>query len=55
MAVGGVEQLLLRAELGDVIGQKLLGVFLRLVDGIDLRRPLFQIDLVAFRTRNLRS
>jgi len=36
------------AELRDVFFQKLFVLLLRLVHGIDLRRPFFEIDLVSF-------
>ena len=48
IAVGCVEKLLLRTQLRNVFFQKLLVLLFRLVDGIDLRRPLFEIDLVSF-------
>ena len=48
MAVGCVEKLLLRAQLRNVLFQKFLILLLRLVHGIDLRRPLLEIDLVSF-------
>ena len=48
MAVGGVEKLLLRAQLRDVVFQKLLILLLRLVHGIDHRRPFLEVDLVSF-------
>ena len=48
MAIGRVEKLLLRTQLRDVLFQKLFVLLLRLVHGIDLRRPLFEIDLVSF-------
>ena len=47
MAVGRVEKLLLRTELRDVFFQRLFAMLLRLVDGIDLRRPLLEVDLVS--------
>ena len=48
MAVGRIEQLLLITQLCYVFFQKLLILFLRLVHGIDLRRPCVQIDRVSF-------
>src|SRR6185437_1838993 len=47
VAVGGVEQLLQGAQLGDVLCQELVIVLLRLVDGFDRRRPVAQRDRVA--------
>jgi hypothetical protein len=48
MAVRGVVELLLGAQLLDVVLQQRLVLVLRFVDGIDLRRPFLEIDLVAF-------
>ena len=48
IAIGRVEQLLLRAQMRDVFVQKLFVLLLRLVYGIDLGRPLFKIDLMPF-------
>ncbi len=48
IAVGGVEKLLQRAQLRDVLPQQLLIVLFRLVHGLDPRRPLPEIDLVSF-------
>ena len=48
IAVGCVEKLLLRAQLRNVLSQELLVLLLRLVHGIDHRRPLLEIDLVSF-------
>ncbi len=45
---GRVEQLLLRAQLRNVLFREFLILLLRFVHGIDLRRPLFEIDLVSF-------
>ena len=41
MAVGRVEKLLLRAQLRDVVSQKLLVLLFRLVDGIDRSSAIF--------------
>ena len=49
IAVGCVEKLLQRAQLRDVLLQKLFVLILRLVHGLHLRRPLLEIDLVSFR------
>ena len=48
MAICGVEKLLLQTELRNVLLQELLILLLRLVHGVDLRRPLLEIDLVSF-------
>ena len=48
MAIGCVEKLLLRTQLRNVLFQKFLILLLRLVHGIDRRRPLLEIDLVSF-------
>ena len=48
IAVGRIEKLLLRAQLRNVLSQKSLVLLLRLVNGLDRRRPLFEIDLVSF-------
>jgi hypothetical protein len=48
MAVGCVEKLLLRTQLGNVLFQEFLILLLRVVHGIDLRRPLFEVNLVSF-------
>ena len=48
VAVGRVEKLLLRAQLRDVLFQKLLVLLLRLVHGLHGRRPLLEVDLVSF-------
>ena len=47
VAVGGVEKLLLRTELRNVLLQKLFVMRFRLVDGLYFRRPLLKIDLAA--------
>ena len=49
VAVRRVEQLLLRAQLRDVVFQQLFILLFRAVHGRDLGRPLFQVDLLAFR------
>ena len=48
MAVGCVEKLLLRTQLRNVLFQEFLILLLRLVHGIDLRRPRLEVDLVSF-------
>ena len=48
IAVGCVEKLLLRAQLRNVLSQKFVILLLRLVDGLHVRRPLPEIDLVSF-------
>ena len=48
MAVGCVVKLLQRAQLRNVLFQKLLIVLLRLVDGLHFRRPFLKVDFVAF-------
>jgi hypothetical protein len=48
MAIGYVEKLLLRTKLRNVFFQKLIVLLFRLVRGIDLRRPFFEIDVVSF-------
>ena len=48
VAVGGIEQLLLRAEFRYVVGQQLLVVRFRFVDRPDPCRPFLEVDLVVF-------
>ena len=48
MAIRCIEKLLLRAQLRNMLFQEFLILLLRLVHGIDFRRPLFEIDLVSF-------
>src|SRR6202050_4568696 len=48
MPIGRVEKLLLRTKLPNVFFQKLIVLLFRLVHGIDLRRPFFEIDVVSF-------
>ena len=46
IAVGGVEKLLLRTEASDMVRQQLLVLLPRFVDGVDDRRPFFEVDFV---------
>src|ERR1700733_15128482 len=48
IAIGRIEKLLLRAQIRNVFFQNLFVLLLRLVHGVDLRRPLFEIDLPSF-------
>jgi hypothetical protein len=48
VAVGCLEELLLRTQLRDVFLQKLFVLLFRFVNGIDLCRPFFEIDLISF-------
>ena len=48
VAVGRVEKLLLGTEARDVVAQKLLILLLRFVDGVNDRRPLLEVDIIAF-------
>ena len=48
IAVGCVEELLQRAQLGNMLLQEFLIVLLRLVHGLHARRPLLEVDLVSF-------
>jgi hypothetical protein len=48
MAVGGVEELLLCAQLLNMIAQNFLILILRFIYGIDPGRPLIEIDLISF-------
>ena len=48
IAVGGVEKLLQRAQLRNVLSQKFLIVLLRLVHRLHVRPPLPEADLVCF-------
>ena len=41
VTIGRVEELRLRAEARHMARQELLVLFLRLIDGIDFRRPFF--------------
>ncbi len=47
IAVAAIEQFLLGAQLLDVLLQECLVLLFRLVHGIDLRRPFFEVDRVA--------
>jgi hypothetical protein len=51
MTVRGIQELLFGAQLLDVVLQNLFVLLLRFVDGIDLRRPLPEVDLVALGRR----
>jgi hypothetical protein len=48
ITIGCVKKLLQRAQSGHFFGQQYLIVLLRLVDGLHVRRPFLEIDLVAF-------
>jgi len=47
MSVRGIQQLLLVAQPRNVIFKQGLVLVLRLVDGIDLRRPFAEVDLIT--------
>src|SRR5271170_1723300 len=47
VTIGGVMEMLHLAEPGDMLFQQALVLLFGFVDGVDLRRPLFEIDLVA--------
>ena len=47
IAVGGVEQLLLRAQMGNMVFQEIVILLLRVVCGLHLRRPFREIDVGA--------
>ena len=49
VTVGGVKQLLLLAQLRNVVVKDFLIILLRLVDGIDDGGPFLEVDLVARR------
>jgi hypothetical protein len=46
--IGCIKKLSQRTQMSDVLIQELLVLIFRFVHGIDLRRPLFEIDLVSF-------
>src|SRR5450432_64569 len=48
VAVGGIEQLLLRTERLDMFAEQVLILLIRLVHGIDERRPFAEVDFVSF-------
>ena len=48
IAVGSVEKLLLRAQLTNMLSQQFLIILLRLIDGLYVRWPFPEIDIVSF-------
>ena len=47
IAIGRVKKLLQRAQLRNVLSQEFVIVLLRLVNGLDSRRPFLEVELVS--------